>query len=164
VRIFVISLTCWGREEPVEIIWSSPLLRAESARLSCVQYVWVSPALEILQPLCTLPDKSVLCWNTVSCISLCACCLLFWLWTLPKKSVSWFGYLLRYSTAFRPGTPSTGKTRSSWSGSRGGPLRWSEGWSTSPMKKGWGNWACLAWKEKGPGRSHCGITILEWSM
>ena len=24
------------------------------------------------------------------------------------------------------------------------PLRWSEGWSTSPMRKGGGNWACLA--------------------
>ena len=22
------------------------------------------------------------------------------------------------------------------------PLRWSEGWSTSPMRKGWGNWDC----------------------
>ena len=32
--------------------------------------------------------------------------------------------------------PSTGRAWSSWSGSRGRPLRWSEGWGTSPMRKG----------------------------
>ena len=37
--------------------------------------------------------------------------------------------------------------------SRGGPLRWSEGWSTSPVKKGWGNWACLAWRREGTGET-----------
>ena len=26
------------------------------------------------------------------------------------------------------------------------PQRWWKGWSTSPMKKGWGSWACLAWR------------------
>ena len=39
---------------------------------------------------------------------------------------------------------STERTRSSYSGSREGLLRWSAGWSTSSMRKGWGNWACLA--------------------
>jgi len=29
-------------------------------------------------------------------------------------------------------------------GSGGGPQRWSEDWSTSPMKMEWGSWACLA--------------------
>jgi len=29
----------------------------------------------------------------------------------------------------------------------GGPQRWSEGWSTPPMKKGWRSWACSAWRK-----------------
>ena len=29
-------------------------------------------------------------------------------------------------------------------GSRRRPRKWSEGWSTSPMKTGWRNWACSA--------------------
>ena len=32
--------------------------------------------------------------------------------------------------------PSTKKTQSSWNKSRQGPLRSSEGWSTSPVRKG----------------------------
>jgi len=28
---------------------------------------------------------------------------------------------------------------------------WSEGWSTSPMRKGWGSWDCLAWRREGSG-------------
>jgi len=60
---------------------------------------------------------------------------------------------LVHCTASRPGAPSTGRMWSSWSGSRGGPLRWSEGWSTSPMRKGWGNWACLAWRREGLGET-----------
>jgi len=47
----------------------------------------------------------------------------------------------------------TRKTQSSQNGSRGGLLRWSEGWRTSPMKKGWGNWACLAWRREGSGET-----------
>ena len=35
-----------------------------------------------------------------------------------------------------PGAPSTGRMWSCWRGSRRGPLRCSEGWSTSPMRKG----------------------------
>ena len=31
----------------------------------------------------------------------------------------------------------------------GGPRWCSEGWSTSPMKKGWGNWACSAGEVSG---------------
>jgi len=29
----------------------------------------------------------------------------------------------------------------------------SEGWSTSPIRKGWGNWACLAWRREGSGET-----------
>ena len=31
----------------------------------------------------------------------------------------------------------------------GGPRRWSEGWSTSPMKTGWRTWGCSAWRREG---------------
>ena len=50
-------------------------------------------------------------------------------------------------------SPSTGMTWSSWRGSRGGPLRWSEGWNTSPVRKGWGNWTCLARRREGSGET-----------
>jgi len=36
-----------------------------------------------------------------------------------------------------------------WRGSRGGPQRWSEGWSASPMRTGRGSWACSAWRREG---------------
>jgi len=52
------------------------------------------------------------------------------------------------STVSRPGPPSTGKMCSWWRGSRGWPQGWSEGWSTSLIKKGWGSWACSAWKRR----------------
>ena len=54
-----------------------------------------------------------------------------------------------WSTSTRPGASSTRKAQNSWYKSRGGPLRWSEGCSTSATKKGWGNWACGAWKREG---------------
>ena len=38
-----------------------------------------------------------------------------------------------------------------WSGARGGPPRWSEGWSTSPTRTGWGSWAAQPGEEKAPG-------------
>ena len=34
--------------------------------------------------------------------------------------------------------------------------KWSEGWSTSPMRTGWANWACSAWRREG-----CGETWLQ---
>lgn len=30
-----------------------------------------------------------------------------------------------------------------------GPQRWPKSWSTSLMEKGWGSWACLAWRSEG---------------
>jgi len=41
------------------------------------------------------------------------------------------------------------KMWSCWTRSNGGPQRWSEGWSTCPMKKGWGSWFFSAWRRKG---------------
>ena len=36
--------------------------------------------------------------------------------------------------------------RSYWRESRGGLQRWWGDWSISPTRKGWGSWACLAWR------------------
>ena len=38
-----------------------------------------------------------------------------------------------------------------WSRSRGGPQRWSEGWSNSAVRTGWGSWGCSAWRREGSG-------------
>ena len=45
--------------------------------------------------------------------------------------------------------PSTRRTWSCWSRSRGGPQRWSEGWNISPVRKGWESWGCSAWRREG---------------
>ena len=42
-----------------------------------------------------------------------------------------------WSPASSSGAASTEKTWACWSGSRGGPQKWSEGWNRSPMRKGW---------------------------
>jgi len=34
-----------------------------------------------------------------------------------------------------------------------GPQRWSKGWSTSPMRKGWESWGCLPWRREGCGET-----------
>jgi len=71
-------------------------------------------------------------------------------WLSPSTQLLWGP---TWSTASRPGAPSTGRMWSSWSGSRGGPLRWSEGWDTSPLMKGWRIWACLAWRREVSGET-----------
>ena len=48
------------------------------------------------------------------------------------------------STVSRSGVPSRRKMWSCWRGSRGGPWRWSEVWSTSSMKTGWESSVCSA--------------------
>jgi len=52
---------------------------------------------------------------------------------------------LTCSILSRPWAHRSTKMQKCWSGSRGGPQRWSEGWSTSPMTKGWGDWTCSLW-------------------
>ena len=42
-----------------------------------------------------------------------------------------------------------------------GPWRCSEGWNTSPVKKGWRSWACSAWEEKAVERPHCSLPVLR---
>lgn len=51
------------------------------------------------------------------------------------------------------GTLSTGKTWTCWSRSRGGSQKLSENWNTCPMKTGWENWACSAWRSEGSGET-----------
>ena len=58
------------------------------------------------------------------------------------------------SPASSSGAPNIGRTWMCWSGTRGGPRRWSEGWSTSPMRTGWGSWGCSAWRREG-----CDVTL-----
>ena len=66
-------------------------------------------------------------------------------WLSPSIQLLW-GPI--WSTASRPGAPSTGRTWNSGYRSREGPPR-SEGWSTSSMKKDWGSWGCLASRREG---------------
>jgi len=54
-----------------------------------------------------------------------------------------------WSPASSSGALSTGKTWTCWSGSRGGLQKRSEGWSTSPMRKGWESWGCSNWRRAG---------------
>ena len=56
-----------------------------------------------------------------------------------------------WSTASSSGAPNIRRTWTCWNGSRGGPQRWSEGWSTSPPRTGWGSWGCSAWGREGSG-------------
>jgi len=61
---------------------------------------------------------------------------------LPLWGPSW-------SATCRPGAPSTRRKWSCWSGSRVEPWGYSEGWNTSPMRKGWERWTCLVWRREG---------------
>ena len=54
-----------------------------------------------------------------------------------------------WSSASRSGALSTGKTWTCWSRSRGEPQKWSEGWNTSPIRKGRESWGCSAWSREG---------------
>jgi len=59
-----------------------------------------------------------------------------------------------WSPASCSGDPNKRRTWMCWSRCRGGPRRWSEGWSTSPTRTGWGSWGCSAWRREG-----CGVTL-----
>ena len=75
-----------------------------------------------------------------------------------------------WSIASRSGAPSTRrKMWSCWRGSRGGPQRWSEGRSTSPLKTSWGSWACSSWRREGWGvtslqPSNCSLQVPKGSL
>ena len=67
-------------------------------------------------------------------------------WFCPSTLLSWDPTC---STTCSSGIPSTSKTWTCWSGSRGGPWKQSEGWNTSPVKKGWESWGCSASRREG---------------
>jgi len=64
----------------------------------------------------------------------------------PSSSLPSWGPIR--STVPKPRAPSTSRMQTCWSKSRGGPGKWSKGWSTSPAKKVWGSWSCLAWRNE----------------
>ena len=65
------------------------------------------------------------------------------------------------SPASSSGAPNIGKTWMYWSGSRGGPQRWSEGWTTYPTRTGWGSWGC---SEKALGWPSSSLLVPEGSL
>ena len=69
-------------------------------------------------------------------------------WLCPFTPLSWDP---TWSTASISGAPRIRRTWVCWSGSRGWPWRWSEGWSTSPTRTGWGSWGFSAWRREGYG-------------
>jgi len=79
-------------------------------------------------------------------------------WFCPSTLLWWAP---TWSPASSSGALSTGKTWSCCSRSRGGPQKRSEGWSTSPVKKGWESWGCSAWRREAAGRPCCGLLVPE---
>jgi len=67
-------------------------------------------------------------------------------WFCPSVLLSWDP---TRSTVSRSGAPKKRRAWSCWRASRGGPQRWSDGWSTSPMKTGWESWGFSAWRKEG---------------
>jgi len=66
----------------------------------------------------------------------------------PSTLLSWNP---TWSTVSSSGAPNTRRTSSCWSGSRGGPRRWSERWSSTPMRTGWESWGPSACRREGSG-------------
>ena len=69
----------------------------------------------------------------------CPCILFLWEPTL--------------STASSSGASNTRRRWGCWCGSKGGQQRWSEGWSTSPVRTGWESWDSSAWRQEGSGKA-----------
>jgi len=62
--------------------------------------------------------------------------------TLPQWGCIW-------STVSSSGLPTSRKMRNYWRESSGGIRGWLRDWSISPMRKGWGSWTSLAWRNEG---------------
>ena len=69
-------------------------------------------------------------------------------------------------TATSSGAPSTRRTWICWSRSGGGPQKWSEGWSTSPLRtgweSGWESWGSSAWRREGLGKGLQQLKYLKY--
>ena len=75
-----------------------------------------------------------------------------WLWWGGGAFVDWV-FQMRYSSLDQLYTGTSGEVigekSTYWTVSRGGPQKWSKGWSTSPVKMGWKSWGCSAWRREG---------------
>ena len=69
-----------------------------------------------------------------------------------------------WSTASSSGVLRRRQTWTCQSGSRGGPWKRSEAWNTSPMKKGWERWSCLAWRKEGAGETVVGLHYVKGAV
>ena len=48
--------------------------------------------------------------------------------------------------------------------SREGPHKSSEGWNTSPVREGWENQGCSAWRREVSGRTYCVLSVLKGGL
>ena len=60
------------------------------------------------------------------------------------SALPWWGLI--WNTVTSSGLPTSRKMRSYWRESSGGLRGWWGDWSICPMRKGWGSWACSAWR------------------
>ena len=63
------------------------------------------------------------------------------------SALPWWGPIC--TTVSSAGLPSSRKMRSYWRESSRGLQGWRGDWSIPPTRKGWGSWACLAWRREG---------------
>ena len=63
------------------------------------------------------------------------------------STLPWWGPI--WSIVSSSGLPTSRKMRSYWRESSGGLQGWWGDWNVSPMRRGWGSWACSAWRREG---------------
>ena len=71
------------------------------------------------------------------------------------RELLWEGsdHWMKREWEFSPAYGCGGSSRRMWWGKTALKQAVLEGWSTSPMRKGWGNWDCLAWRREGSGET-----------
>ena len=74
--------------------------------------------------------------------------------TLPEWGPIW-------STVSSAGLPCSRKVRNYWRESSGGLWGWGGDWSISPTRRGWGSWACSAWRKGCEGTLEMPLNILR---
>ena len=175
----VVRWTCWRRGMPsrgtltglrggpVRTSWSSARPRARSC--TCVRAIpstntgWVKNGWRAAvwrtwvcwlirssiwpSNVCSQPRRPTISWAASTEVWPAGWRRGFW----PSAPLSWDP---TWSPVSSSGALSTGKAWSCWSKSRKEPQKWSEGWSTSPMRTGCESWGCSAWRREG-----CGETL-----
>ena len=74
-------------------------------------------------------------------------------WFCPSALLSQVPYL---DSCIEPWSPRHKKNMELLERVQRRPQKWSEGWSTSAMRKGWESWGCWTWRREG-----CGETLLR---